>query len=314
MPTSFTVPFQKGEDLKAAFSAIDQTYNLDNVRTSLERAAEDLKDIVSDAVYTRMIDYYNLPPDGNEVNDQLVLLCQRAMAPLAFYHHFIWLQLRVSNNSITVSKSDDESRAFKYQTDEAKDELLKSAWAGINLLIAFMDDEQLTEWVASDQYTALQELLFKDYKTFGEYFGIDRNAAFFIKTRYLQKDTLTDEVIPRFGKISEISDEQLLIKLKRAVSMRVMALAIWRFDAFWLPTSIRKDISNENRKRSVNSATDTDLKEKTANALNNLASDYFDTADKYWTSKNSDDTSDVNPLIDYMPDVDESNKFFNSIV
>lgn len=314
MATNYTIPFAKGEDIKSAFSPVDQSYNIDNIRSSLDLARDDLVDVISQAVYDRMLTYFNDPNPVHEINAELVLLCQRAMIPLGLHHHFIWLQLRISNNSITVVKTNDETAAYKYQTDEAKDELLKSAWSNINILIAFLNrNPSITEWTTSDQYSILQELLFPSYKEFEKYYGIDRNAAFFIKTRFIQQDILIDEVIPRFGKVSEISDAQLLIKLKRAVSFRMIAQAILRFDAFWLPTSIRKDVTSEVRKRSINSVTDQFLKENMSNALDEKASEYFEYADMFWSSLNSDDTSSESPLADYEPNISEENKFFNGL-
>jgi hypothetical protein len=89
--------------------------------------------------------------------DELVWKLQGAVANFAMYHHFIWLQIRISNNGITIPESDSEKAAYRYQTDEAKEEFVKAAWASINNAIAFLN-ENATKWTVWGTETAYAEM------------------------------------------------------------------------------------------------------------------------------------------------------------
>ena len=118
------VPFNTSEELKSAMSGVDLRIDLENIASSLARIPNDLIEIIGKSVYDEMMKHYETPKTENtEIWDELVKLCQKAMFPMALYKHFIWLQIRVSNGGVTTFKGTDETTAYKYQTDEAKESL-----------------------------------------------------------------------------------------------------------------------------------------------------------------------------------------------
>jgi len=171
-----------------------------------------------------------------------VELLRYAMAPLTFYRAFIWLQLRVSNNSITTYKSADEVTAFKYQIDDAKENLLLRYAAFMKELIDHLNANAdiFTNWKDSNQQKALADLLIKDYRDFDNYILTDGDAAFFYRARVIMKEAQDDDIIPQVGDLSKITDPKLISKLKKALAYLTIARAMYDWDDFYLPAPIRR--------------------------------------------------------------------------
>ncbi len=378
--SDYKYPFKDSEELKEVISHIDIAFDLENIHSSMLLAANDMKDIISREVWDLMINHYNSANYGAEEEgegegegedfipsheqlDKLVHLVQPALANLCLYHHFIWLQLRISNNSVTVIKGENETAAFKYQTDEAKDKLLLTAWIQINDIIDFLEDNAtaFTEWEASttyktddivyyettfykcitphtsgeefeeenwedlvddavafhqwklsEQYTELSQLIFSSYKDFDRYYGIDKSAAFYIRCRFIIEEIIQDDILPRVSDPWDSDDDNLLKKIKRFLAYKTMATAIFRFDFWYLPGSIRKTINNEllqnNRFRDVEVAK-TSLYQK----LMNKAEEYLMDIDHYLSSQQQPEDEDNTIWSRYEVGYDDEDKFIAMI-
>jgi hypothetical protein len=380
--STYKYPFATSEELKGVISHIDISFELENIHSSLLLAANEMKDIIGKDLWDLMINHYNsdnyeAEPEGEgegeeeeeepipsyEQLDELVHLVQPALANFTMYHHFIWLQLRISNNSVTVIKGENETAAFKYQTDEAKDKLLLTAWVQINDLIDYLNEEATEwtewegeteyeiddivyyeetfylcteahtsedefdadkweeleedtiifhEWTLSEQCTELKELIFKDYKEFDKYYGIDKSAAFYIRSRFIINEIIKDDILPRESDPWDSTDETLLRKIKRFVAYKTMATAIFRFDFWYLPGSIRKTINNEmlqnNRFRDVEVA-------KTAiyQKLLNKAEEYLMEIDHYISSLDEPEDEDETIFSKFEVEYDDEDKFIAMI-
>lgn len=146
-------PFVNTEDLKKNVSGVDVGFDQDNIESGKRRAASLVKVIVSDEVWDLMInhfnsEHYNVAEQSNEIYmllDELVEYFQFPLANFIFFFHFIWLQLRIGNDKITLT--DKENSPYKYQEDEAKEQLLETAYEGMNDLIAFLN-KNATKWTA----------------------------------------------------------------------------------------------------------------------------------------------------------------------
>jgi len=303
-------PFKNGEDLKAAASQIDLSFDIKNIDSSLALAANDLKDVISEDVWNRMIDYYNggsYNPAGTAIDDKLVNYILAPLANLALYHHFIWLQLRISNSGVTVVKTDTETAAFKYQTDEAKEKLLQTAWVEANNLITFLNtnEDNITEWKGSDQQQELKELIFTGYKDFDKYFSIDNNASFYIRLRYIILEIIAESISPRIKDPLNITDDVLLIKVKRYLAYESMSLSVFRFDILNLPVSIRRSITNSMTKKGDDMQY---VKEKLSAQLHNQAETYLRQLDLYRDGL-IEPAADESYYEDYEREFDSDDKF-----
>ncbi len=375
--SDYKYPFQSSEELKEVISHIDIAFDLENIHSSMLLAANEMKDIIGEDVWDLMISHYNSdnyeaeegegegegeeedPIPSYEQLDELVHLVQPALANFCLYHHFIWLQLRISNNSVTVIKGENETAAFKYQTDEAKDKLLLTAWIQINDIIDFLNEnatawteweasteyqaddivyyeetfykcttphtsseefeaenwEELEssdiafhEWTLSEQYEELKQLIFSGYKDFDKYYGIDKSAAFYIRCRFIIDEIIQDDILPRESNPWDSEDETLLRKIKRFLAYKTMATAIFRFDFWYLPGSLRKTINNEmlqnNRFRDVEIA-----KNNIYQKLLNKAEEYLMDVDHYISTQDEPEDDDETIWSRYEIEYDDEDKF-----
>ena len=293
MATDYLYPFKNTEELKSVFTEIYIAADFNTLKSSFVLATDEIKDVISVAMWDKMLLHYNSGDYGKTDTDEqvrlnkLVDLTRIPFANFAIYHHFIWLTINVKGNSVTVVKSDTETTAYKYLTDEAKEKLLLTVWSGINNLVDFLTTEKanFSEWTDSDQYKELLEVIFDGYKDFQKYYGIDKSALFYSKVRSIVLLIQEEEILPRIeGKISEIDDSVLIIKIKRAVAFRTMAQACLQLDYFNLPGSLKRTMDNE-MTRKVNSKQMEFVQQKLSADLDNKANQYFKGVDLYIASE-----------------------------
>lgn len=162
-------PFESNVRLKDYVSQLDLNLDFDNIKSSMERARSWMQNVMSPEVYNRMMEIYNaavyVGRDHEEYN-KITELSQPVMANMAIYFHFIWLQIRISNQGVTTYKSDDETTAFKYQSDEGKLALIETANVFLKELIEYLNEntETWSDWQPETNYTI------DDWVRFGGFF------------------------------------------------------------------------------------------------------------------------------------------------
>lgn len=243
------IPFSTSQDFKNAMSGVDLNLDMENIRSSLNRVPNDLIEIIGLSVYNEMIVHFETPKETDvDVWDELVSLCQKAMFPLALYKHFIWLQIRVSNTGVTTTKNDNETTAYKYQTDEAKESLLDSWGDFVSQIIDHLNAnvDVITQWPLTEQYAAQSNSLFKDYREFCRVANIrPADAAYYIRVSDIINDITADEVEPVID-VSELeATDKKLRKAQKFVAFRALSLSAIQFDISAMPKPMRQVMLNE---------------------------------------------------------------------
>jgi len=250
-------PFNTSEDLKRAMSGVDLKLDIENIQSSLERVPNDLIEVIGLSVYTAMIGHYNTPNEAEtEVWDMLVTLCQKAMFNLALYKHFIWLQIRVSNSGVTTYKGTDETTAYKYQTDEAKETLLDSWGDFVSQIVDHLNanEDVFTAWPDTDQYKAQANQLFTGYREFCKVANISpADAAFYIRVADLIGDITADEVEPMLKVADLEKTDSKFRKVQKFVAFRTLSLSATQFDVTAMPKPIRQVAMNEMNSKNAQS-------------------------------------------------------------
>lgn len=245
------------------FSAVDVSFKYDKLLPSFPKAEGDIKAIISPEVYNLALAHVQATPDPENpspVMDGLVEAIQAPFWNLAMYHHFIWLQIRVSNNKLTILKSDKEQALNKGQLIEAKESIMEMAHSYLSSLIDYLNENKATIvdgdgkelWTESAQYSAVQNMLFSGYRDFDSHYSIDNSAVFYYRAGNIIRKVIADNVEARVGDIAKVIapdegqlDTKLIDRLKTCVAYETMAKAIKLLPFVWLPGSVRQTIDHE---------------------------------------------------------------------
>jgi hypothetical protein len=370
-----TYLFTSGDEIKPFVSGIDVSFDIDNIESSLKQAVNDVTDLVGTYIYALALAHYQ--SDNYNVSDEetteeetteeeatdytyldnLVNYLQQPLAAFALLNHFPWLEIRVSNSGVTTVKSQNETAAYKYQTDKAKESLLQIAYSGFNSLVDFLNSEatawsywtaetdftadsiiyyggtfytvsedftsgeefdatNLTEkrksevvfyqWTLSDEKEELDALIFDGYKDFNKYYGIDKNAAFYIKARFIIQREIKAFVPSRFP--DGVTDA-LLDDVKYYLAYKVMAEAIHDLDVNLLPVSIRGPINSEMNKKGGDVAF---IRDKLHSKILNQAESYMRTIDMTLASEAAT-TETTEPLKKFEITPTKQQKYYSSL-
>lgn len=156
------IPFKSGEDIKQYVSGIHASLDVENVKSSIQQAMEDVADVISEEAAGVAIDHYNsddFDKDGQsdpvlKKKDEFTHLYRAAVATKGLFHHFIWLEINVSNSGVTTVKSDHETTAYKYQKQEARDALLEQFNKGVSRMIDYLNNNAtpFKDWAPDTEF------------------------------------------------------------------------------------------------------------------------------------------------------------------
>jgi hypothetical protein len=255
------------------YCGADTTFKPENLSGPAKmKAATEIKDIISPAVYDLAVAHANrdvaddpepLTPRITLLN-QLVELVQGPFVNLTMYYQFIWLNVRVSSNTLSTMKSDREQPLNKGERIEAKESLLEYAWSYINELVDFLNanSDNITDveavdpvegeepvvpikiWEVSSQYLETKNLIFEGHRDFGRYYGIDNCAAFYYRCRTLIQSIIEDNVDTRLT-IADDTDPKIIRAVKTAMAYETVGRACTQLPISSLPGSIRQTIDKE---------------------------------------------------------------------
>ena len=155
-----TIPFNHQtfqQVMKPMVSMAHLSLEYENIESSIVKVCAELSDKLSDAAYEQIVEAINI--ESGELSDtdrtQLSALdyLQRAILHFALYHHVIYTIANITNDGITVTKSDDKTTIYKYQQDQLEEQLLADAWFWLNRLIRLLNTNPdiFTAWAESDE-------------------------------------------------------------------------------------------------------------------------------------------------------------------
>lgn len=241
-------------EAKGLVSGVNLSYMYENISSRLTQTAVSLQKTLGKETYEKIV---SVDSANASTQEQLALdFLKRAMLNFSFYHHLIFIAVRISNDGVTTKKNDDETTAFKYQTDELKISLVESAWFWMDQLYELLnlETETFTDWKDSEQKKQLDALFVKP-EDFTYIFGID-SFYFFVLCMPLIRKVIDEDVTCRI-KLSDITisetdpDTTKVIKaeinllIKKAIVYRSLSLACKLFSFYELPSPLRKLADNE---------------------------------------------------------------------
>jgi len=315
-----TIPFQPetfSTESKELVSGVNLSYLYDNIKSRLMQTAVVLQKALGKETYEKIV---SAGIDASETEKLALDYLKRAMLNFSFYHHLIFIAVRISNDGVTTKKSDDETTAFKYQTDELKISLVESAWFWMDQLFELLNvtTEVFTDWQDSDQKKQLKALLVEP-ADFTYTFGID-SFYFFVLCMPLIRKVIDEDITGRI-KMSDIAitDEdsevlktiksELNLLVKKAIVYRSLSLACKLYSFYELPSPLRKMADTEIHKGQTSEEY---VKNSVAAMLSNNADSMQQKLEaKYQILKNKTTGTESVPYSEKY--LEESDKFYFSL-
>lgn len=281
------IPFKQSSfsiEAKERLSGINATFEFDNIQSSLVKSAKDVQKIIGAAVYSKIADSYD-NADSSEPIKQALDCLQRAILHFAFYKHLIFLAVRIGNDGVTTKKNNDETTAYKYQTDEIKISLIETAWFWMDNLIEIIASatNDFPTWSESEEKKRISDVIITS-SDFAFIYGID-SMYFFMKCTPLARKVIDEDISPRV-KISNLTinendasdiikiKQEAMILLKKAIVYKTLSLACKIFSYYELPSPLRATIDNEYSSGSSSSGEEY-LRTRVAGIIESQANDMF---------------------------------------
>ena len=273
------------EEMKPKLSMAFKALEYENIESSIQKACVEMSDKLGSETYEAIC----AKPEDEEATDSGVKAealdyLQRAILHFALYHHIIYLIANVSNDGVTVTKSDDKTTIYKYQQDQLEENLIADAWFWLNRLIKLLNDnpEEFPSWKDSDAHKQMEDLPVS-LSDFERYTGVS-DPTFLLYAGWIVREVYR-ECIKSRTKDASLSEVQ-----KQAVCYDVMARACRRLAFHALPSPIRIDINNEMGKNHAAQA-DTTIREKVAGVFAEKAAAYWKVVDAELEIKKEEQTA-----------------------
>lgn len=279
--------------IKSEYIPVDYSFDFKRMGPASTKATNDVRKLIGKETFAELeaflqTDDFDTPnTDEKAQKKQAVEYLAGALYNKAMYHHFIWLMLRVSSNSVSVMKSQDEQTISKGQMIEAKESLLEFSYTATGDLVEHLSEypDTFTTWIASEQYTQTQGLLFSGFRELGDYAGMAVHAVFFYNGRHILNEILLSQVKSRFGSVAELltptgddaePDSLLIADVKRAVAREWIARAATELPVDLMPETLRQSIDKE---MYATKSSETDVREGVGARIAQLASIHWQKVD-----------------------------------
>lgn len=273
------------EEMKPKLSMAFKALEYENIESSIQKACVEMSDKLGSETYEAIC----AKPDKKKATDSGVKAealdyLQRAILHFALYHHIIYLIANVSNDGVTVTKSDDKTTIYKYQQDQLEENLIADAWFWLNRLIKLLNDnpEEFPSWKDSEAQKQMEDLPVS-LSDFERYTGVS-DPTFLLYAGWIVREVYRECIKSRTNEAS-LTEVQ-----KQAVCYDVMARACRRLAFHALPSPIRIDINNEMGKNHAAQA-DTTIREKVAGVFAEKAAAYWKAVDAELEIKKEEQTA-----------------------
>ncbi len=250
------IPFNPGtfsQEAKDLVSGVNLTFQYDNIKSRLSQTGVAIAKTLGKETYEKLVAI-----NMEDSEEKLLALdyLKRAMLNFSFYHHLIFIAVRISNDGVTTKKNDDETTAFKYQTDELKISLVESAWFWMDQLYELLNThtEVFTEWQESSQKKQLKSL-YVTSDDFRYIFGVE-STHFFVSSMPLIRKTIDEDIACRadLDEVKILEADTSAVKalkneisalIKKAIVYRSLSLACKLYSYYELPAPLRRSADDE---------------------------------------------------------------------
>jgi hypothetical protein len=226
--------FQHITEISSKVTGVSQNLDLDQLTTGILEATSEVKNYISENIYKEIEGAYK---NSDSKYEELISLTQTAIANLLISSNVGILSLKIDNSGVTTRKTDNETTAFKYQTDEAKKRYLQSAYWAISEIHKLLEENKNEIWLNSKERKVLHDCFFNNYCIYKNYAPIEVTPLLYYKTINLINRAYKD-VITRIEFHSIDSSHQNYNDIAEAIANKSLASAIVQLDSKFLPINL----------------------------------------------------------------------------
>lgn len=161
-----------------------------------------------------------------------------------------WHHLKLAFGNLTMHKAiifstiakrmSGGADVYKYELENMRREYIDNYFNAMDSLILELESNVVYQetWRKTTDFQYMDRLRIKTTAEFNSLYGIDMSYLFFFRTIAIQREVLDDTIGGYFVSI-EGREADFESKLKRALAMLVVSVALCRFDIIELPVTIR---------------------------------------------------------------------------
>lgn len=195
--------FNKDKNGTAELRALTGNYYKSNdfakVEVFIDRATEELQDIVGNALITKVDKLYNSTEEITESDKTLIKKLQR---PIAIRATLLLYQRNDISHEDSGRKvkldNDNEKLPWEWQLERDDRIHLEDYYQGVDSLIKYLDEQKTEEWMITKKRLGIHGLLIRSGKDFDDFFPLNSERVYIMLLPFL-KEAQRKYIKPVFG-------------------------------------------------------------------------------------------------------------------
>ena len=210
-------------DFREVVPFVGSDIELDELNPSAIGARKQIQGIITPDLWNRILD---------NKDSEAYLFVRIAYGNLTMHKAIIFTTL--------AKRMSGGADVYKYELDTMRRQYVENYYNAMDSLINELSSNSSYKeaWQKTTDYQYLDSLRIKTTAEFNSLYGIDMSYLFFFRTIAIQREVLDDTIGGYFVTIQG-REEDFEMKLKRALAMLVLSIALYRFDIIELPATIR---------------------------------------------------------------------------
>lgn len=210
-------------DFREVVPFVGSDIELDELNPSAIGARKQIQGIITPDLWNRILD---------NKDSEAYLFVRIAYGNLTMHKAIIFTTI--------AKRMSGGADVYKYELDTMRRQYVENYYNAMDSLINELSSNSSYKeaWQKTTDYQYLDSLRIKTTAEFNSLYGIDMSYLFFFRTIAIQREVLDDTIGGYFVTIQG-REEDFEVKLKRALAMLVLSIALYRFDIIELPATIR---------------------------------------------------------------------------
>lgn len=225
--------FQNIAEFREMVPGISANLEFSELNSSAISARKQIRNIITSDLWDQI---------KSETDSDAHLYLSNAFANLIMHKALIF--------DIIAKRMSGKADVYKHELETMRRQYIDNYYNAMDSLIQELSENSAysEKWRASSDYKLIDELKIKTTAEFNSFYGIDMSYLFFFRSISIQREILLDGISDTF--VKAVEREDLIKKLKLALSHLVVAMAITRFDIIELPATIRSLFDEQKTSRS----------------------------------------------------------------